>query len=100
MSNDSPKSAYELAMARLREKDAAAGVVSGPISDAQKAEIAEVRSRAEARVAELKILHRSKVAGIFDPDARALADDELRRELQRIDEEREHKIAKIRERRP
>ena len=100
MSDDSPKSAYELAMARLREKDAAAGVVSGPVSDAQKAEIAEVRSRAEARVAELKILHRSKVAGIFDPDARALADDELRRELQRIDEEREHKIAKIRERRP
>ena len=100
MSNDSPKSAYELAMARLREKDAAAGVVSGPISDAQKAEIAEVRSRAEARIAELKILHRSKVAGLFDPDARALADDELRRELQRIDEEREHKIAKIRERRP
>jgi hypothetical protein len=100
MSDDSPKSAYELAMARLREKDAAAGVVSGPISDAQKAEIAEVRSRAEARIAELKILHQSKVAGLFDPDARALADDELRRELQRIDEEREHKIAKIRERRP
>jgi hypothetical protein len=100
MSDDSPKSAYELAMARLREKDAAAGVVSGPISDAQKAEIAEVRSRAEARIAELKILHQSKVAGLFDPDARALADDELRRQLQRIDEEREHKIAKIRERRP
>ena len=100
MSDDSPKSAYELAMARLREKDAAAGLVSGPISDAQKAEIAEVRSRAEARIAELKILHQSKTAGLFDPDARALADDELRRELQRIDEEREHKIAKIRERRP
>lgn len=100
MSDDSPKSAYELAMARLREKDAAAGVVSGPISDAQKAEIAEVRSRADARIAELKILHQSKVAGLFDPDARALADDELRRELQRIDEERAHKIAKIRERRP
>lgn len=100
MSDDSPKSAYELAMARLREKDAAAGVVSGPISDAQKAEIAEVRSRADARIAELKILHKSKVAGLFDPDARALADDELRRELQRIAEEREHKIARIRERRP
>jgi hypothetical protein len=100
MSDDSPKSAYELAMARLREKDAAAGVVSGPISDEQKAQIAEVRSRAEARIAELKILHQSKVAGLFDHDARALADDELRRELQRIDEEREHKIAKIRERRP
>jgi hypothetical protein len=100
MSDDSPKSAYELAMARLREKDAAAGVVTGPVSEAQKAEIAEIRSRAEARIAELKILHQSKMAGLFDPDARALADDELRRELQRIDDEREHKIAKVRERRP
>ena len=97
MSDESPKSAYELAMARLREKDAAAGVVSGPISDAQKAEIAEVRNRAEARIAELKILHQSKVAVLFDPDARAIADAELRREVQRIEEDREHRIAKIRE---
>ena len=97
MSDESPKSAYELAMARLREKDAAAGVVSGPISDAQKAEIAEVRNRAEARIAELKILHQSKVAVLFDPDTRAIADAELRREVQRIEEDREHRIAKIRE---
>ena len=97
MSDDSPKSAYELAMARLRQKDAEAGVVTGPLSDAQKAQIAEIRSRAEARIAELKILHQSNVAGVFDPDARALADSELRREVQRVEEDREHKIAKVRE---
>ena len=97
MSNDAPKTAYELAMARLRQKDAEAGVVTGPVSDEQKAEIAEVRSRAEARIAELKILHQSTIASLFDPDARALAEAELRRELQRIDEDRESKIAKIRE---
>ena len=97
MSDDSPKSAYELAMARLRQKDAEAGVVSGPLSDAQKAQIAEIRSRAEARIAELKILHQSSSAGLLDPDARTLADTELRREVQRVEEDREHKIAKVRE---
>jgi hypothetical protein len=97
MSDDAPKSAYELAMARLRRKDAEAGVVTGPISDEQKAEIADVRSRAEARIAELKILHQSKAAAIFDPDARALADAELRRDVQRVEEDRESKIARIRE---
>jgi hypothetical protein len=97
MSDDAPKSAYELAMARLRQRDAEAGVVSGPVSDEQKAEIAEVRSRAEARIAELKILHQSKVAALFDPEARALVDAELRRDVQRIEEDRESKIVKIRE---
>jgi hypothetical protein len=97
MSDDGPKSAYELAMARLRQKDADAGVVSGTLTDAQKAEIAEVRSRAEARIAELKILHQSSASGLFDPDARALADAELRREIQRTEEDREQKIARIRE---
>ena len=97
MSNDAPKSAYELAMARLRQQDADAGVVTGSVSDEQKAEIAEVRSRAEARTAELKILHQSAIASLYDPDARALAEAELRRELQRIDDDRESKIAKIRE---
>lgn len=96
MSQDGPKSAYELAMERLRQKDADAGVVSGPVTDAQKAEIAEVRSRAEARIAELRILHQSAAAAGFDPEARALAEAELRREVQRVEEDREAKIAKIR----
>jgi len=93
---DGPKSAYELAMERLRRKDAEDGDVRGPVTDGQKAEIAEVRSRAEARIAELKILHQSKVTAIFDPDARELLDAELRRDLQRVEEDREAKIARIR----
>ncbi len=93
---DGPKSAYELAMERLRKKDAESGDVRESVSDEQKAEIAEVRSRAEARIAELKILHQSKVAGIFDPEARALVDAEFRRDIQRTEEDRESKIARIR----
>jgi hypothetical protein len=98
MSETGPKSAYELAMERLRQKDAEAGVVTGPISDAQKAEIAEVRQIAEARLAELKILHQSALAGTFDPTARETLESEYRRDVQRVTDDRERKIAKIRER--
>jgi hypothetical protein len=83
-------------MERLRKKDAAAGIAETTITDDQKAEIAEVRNRAEARIAELKILHQSKAAAIFDPDARALLDGELRRDIERIEDDRQAKIAKIR----
>ena len=98
MSGDGPKSAFELAMERLRQKDAETGVVTGPISDAQKGEIAEVRRVAEARLAELKILHQSTLAGTFDPAAREALDAEYRRDVERTTEDRERKIAKIRER--
>ncbi|MBK5298685.1 MAG: hypothetical protein JJE40_16140 [Vicinamibacteria bacterium] len=93
---DGPKSAYELAMERLRQRDAEAGDVRESVTGEQKAEIAEVRNRAEARIAELKILHQSKVLAIFDPDARALLDAEFRRDIQRAEEDREAKIARIR----
>ena len=89
---DGPKSAYQLAMERLRKKDAESGEVRESVSDEQKAEIAEVRSRAEARIAELRILHQSKVASIFDPEARALVDAEFRRDIQRVEEDRETKM--------
>ena len=98
MSENGPKSAYELAMERLRQKDAERGVVTGPVSDAQKAKIAEVRQVAEARLAELKILHQSALAGAFDPIAREALESEYRRDVQRATDDRERKIAKIRER--
>jgi len=83
-------------MERLKQKDAEKGEVRTPLTDDQKAEIAEIRSRAEARVAELKILHQSKVAALFDPEARALADAELRRDVERVEDDRERKIEKVR----
>jgi hypothetical protein len=98
MTENGPKSAYELAMERLRKKDAESGVVAGPVSDAQKAGIAEVRQVAEARLAELKILHQSALAGTFDPTVREALEAEYRRDVQRVTDDRERKIAKIRER--
>ena len=43
MPSDGPKSAYELAMERLRQKDREAGVEERPLTDQQKAAIAEAR---------------------------------------------------------
>jgi hypothetical protein len=97
MSDDRPKSAVELAMERMRQKDAVDGVNERAPTDDQKAAIAEVRSLHASKTAELEILHRAKMAGVFDPAQRAQADDEYRRELVRINEDLERKIGKIRE---
>jgi hypothetical protein len=94
---DAPKSALELVMERLRRKDAEAGVEDKPLTDAQRAAIAEARSVYEARVAERKIMHRSAVAGVIDPAERAERDSELRRDLERFESERDAKIRRIRE---
>ena len=43
MSDDGPKSAFELAMERLRQKDTEARIDDRPLTDEQKAAIAEGR---------------------------------------------------------
>jgi hypothetical protein len=95
--SDSPKSALELVMERLRRKDAEAGVEEQKLTDAQKAAIAEARSVHDAKVAERQILHRSTVASVFDPQERERLDDEYRRDLDRFASDRDAKIRKIRE---
>jgi len=95
--SSAPKTAYELAMERLRRKDAEAGIVHESLTDEQKAEIAEVRRVAEARTAELKILHQSAVALVFDPAERESIESVHRADLQRVSDDRERKIARIRE---
>ena len=49
--DEAPKSSYELAMERLRKKDREAGVEERPVSDEQKAQLAEVRKLYEAKLA-------------------------------------------------
>jgi len=58
MPSEGPKSAYELAMERLRQKDREAGVEERPLTDQQKTAIAEARQVYQARMAEREILHR------------------------------------------
>jgi hypothetical protein len=96
--HDTPKSAVELAMERLRQKDADRGVVDQPRSEQQKADIAEVRNVHASKLAELEILHRSKIAGLFDPAERVEAETNYRRDLQRLNDDAERKIERIRAR--
>ena len=91
------KSAYELAMERLRKKDADEGVVEHKLTDAQKAAIAEARSIHDARVAELQIVHRQKVLTTFEPAERDAIDEQYRRDLERFANDRDAKIRAIRE---
>jgi hypothetical protein len=94
---DGPKSAFELAMERLKKQDAEQGVVEHKLTDAQKAAIAEARSIYEARVAERQILHRDKRLSAFDPAALEVLEEEYRRDMERFAYDRDAKIKKIRE---
>lgn len=91
-----PKSAYELAMERLRKQDADAGVERQPVTDAQKAAVAEIRSLYESRLAELDVMHQSRMRASVDPDARAALEQEFRRERERLTTERDAKVEKAR----
>ena len=91
-----PKSAYELAMERLRKKDEEAGLTRQPVTDAQKAAVAEIRNFYEAKLAELDVMHQSKLRASVDPEARATFEQEFRRERERLTSERDMKIEKAR----
>jgi hypothetical protein len=98
MAEDAPKSAYELAMERLRKKDREEGVVERPLSSERKAAIADVRKVHEAKVAEREILHRDAVRKAQSPDEVAKLAEELARDLDRLARDRDRKIAEIRDR--
>lgn len=97
MGDDKPlKSAYELAMERLKQADAETGVESRRLTDEQKAAIADVRRFYEAKLAEQEILHRSTLRKTPDPEARAALEEEYRRDRDRLAGERDAKLEKIR----
>jgi hypothetical protein len=90
--NDEPKSAYELAMERLRKKDRDEGVEQHAPTAAQREAIAEARRVAEARLAEREILHSSKMRGVLEPEAREALEQEYRRDREHIISDRDRKI--------
>jgi hypothetical protein len=97
MNDDKPlKSSLELAMERLAKKDADAGIATTPVTDAQKAAIAEARNFYEAKIAELEVLHQSKVNATFDPAERETIDQQYRRERDHLVTERDNKVARLR----
>ena len=98
--DEAPKSAVELAMERLRKKDAEQGVSERSLSDDQKAEIASVRQNYSAKLAQEDILFKSRLATVFEYEERLKLEEGHRREMQRLNEERDRKIEKIRNSNP
>jgi hypothetical protein len=94
--SDAPKSAFEIAMERLRQKDAAAGVTAVTLTDEQRAAIAEVRNAAQAKLAHADVMHQSDRLRAADAESLAVMDDGYRRDRERIIADRESRIEKIR----
>lgn len=89
------KSAYELALERLEKQG-----IERPREESLTAEarekVAEIRKKAEAKLAELEILHKDRLKGVWEPDKRQEEEDEYVRERRRIEEERDRKIEELR----
>jgi hypothetical protein len=83
-------------MERLRKKDAGQGIVERPLTEEQRAGIAEIRNVYEARLAQAEVLHRSAVLKARDPEELATLENNYRRERERLNSERDGKIEKIR----
>jgi hypothetical protein len=96
MADDGPKSSFELAMERLRQKDKDASVEDRPLTEEQKAAIAEARQFHTAKIAELDILHQAALAGAASHEEIERLNENLRRDKDRLAGERDRKIAKIR----
>lgn len=90
------KSSYELAMERFRKSDEESGVERRPVTEAQKAAIAEIRNFYQAKIAELEVLHQGRLRATVDPGERAAREEEYRRDRERLSSERDAKIEKAR----
>lgn len=90
------KSAFELAMERLRQRDEAAGIDQRPLTDEQKAAIADVRRVYQAKIAEQEVLHQSHRLEARDPLELAAFDEEFRLYRERLAAERDERIEKLR----
>jgi hypothetical protein len=96
MSDDAPKSAYELAMARLQKKDADEGTAEAPLTDAQREAIAELRRVYAARRAQAEIMHTAARQGARDVETLVRLDEEFRRDTDRMARELDEKVAALR----
>ena len=83
-------------MERLRRNDAEAGVDRQPMTDAQKAAIAEIRNYYQAKIAELEVLHQGRLRATVDHGERLAREEEYRRDRGRLSSERDAKIEKAR----
>jgi hypothetical protein len=90
------KSSYELAMERLKKKDADAGIEAVNLTEEQKAAIAEARNFYDAKIAEQEVLYQSKMRASLDPAERDALTEMYRRDRERLTSDRDAKIEKLR----
>lgn len=101
MSDQRPKSAYEIAMEKLKERDRERGE-SAPaaLSPEQKKAIGEARRVHDAKLAEREILHKSDRAKLLsDPEGGEKLqklEEDYQRDRRRIEEQRDRELEKIR----
>jgi len=93
---DRQKTAFELVMERLKAEDREAGTKETPLTKKQKEAIAEARRIATARLAEREILFKDAMKKTADADARAAAEREYQIDRQRIHDDCEKAIERIR----
>ena len=88
------KSAYELAIERLESQ----GIERpGHLDEGTRQQIAEVRSKTEADLAKLEILHGDRMRALADPQEARRAQDEYAIDRRRLEERRDGAIAKLRD---
>ena len=97
MSEKPLKSAFDLAMDRLKARDKAEGVEEAkPLTKAQKEKIAELRTAAQAKLAELEILHRKNLAGVSDPAVLAKIEENYAIDRGRAESKRDMETENVR----
>ena len=94
------KSAYDVAMERLRARDRAAGVDEPkPLTKSQKKEIARLRQEAQAKIAELEIMHRDELAAArAEPEKVAEVEEHFAIDRRRVESALETAIARVKKR--
>jgi hypothetical protein len=90
------KSAYDLALERL-ERQGIERPRQETFSDELRERIGEARRKAEAKLAELEILHQNRLKTIHDPAKRQQEEEDYVRERRRIEDERERRIEEMRQ---
>ena len=85
-------------MERLRKKDAEEGVTTRPMTDQQKASIAEARSLYDSKIAEQDVLQQSAMNRLLGANPAELDEvaRQFRRERERLASERDAKVEGLR----
>ena len=95
MSDEEPKTAIEIAMEKL---EARGDLSTKTLTDDQKVEIADIRSRLRARIAEFEIKQQDKMNKAASLEEVQALQEELLHEKKRLQEKMEEEVEQVRER--